>query len=688
MISATLHRYSCLVLLSLLWLGGSAHAADETIQNAALYAEINHILDSSVTDLPAAIVRLNLLYKRETVTISLENKRAVLAGLVDMDLRNQKYDEARHFNAILAVLAKTDLQAKVLVLNFQAALYQMDGKADQARVLIGQALVLADQLHVPAVTSLVNAVAGYICQDLGDSKAALNYLLVSLENAQGYSVSEEFQRATTFNMLGTLYQGLKNPQLAMEYFDKATKIADTLHANNLLVKLEINRGTIFADLGNIPAAGKSYLSALEMARKIADKKGEMVALNNLSDMAFTQQQYVQCVRYANQTHALARERGDKEIMAAANINSGLCHMGLGFNRFGVSEVALGIEFMRNADARPELEAVLGQLALAYEKSGLYKQAFETISEQRKLSLELFSIDRDRAVAEIKARFDAKEGEKQLELLEQKNRRLSIESANKSLQQLAFILASVIAAALSVFIFNRYRQIREVNHALQEENIQLENKTHRDPLTGLLNRRAFHDVMQFRTRMKDRRSREAGVFLPHALIILDIDYFKLVNDTYGHAGGDIVLKEISQRLSLVMREQDMLMRWGGEEFLVFLNHTSIENFTQVIERILTMVGSTSIALDEQSVQVTISAGFIALPPGADGEIDANWEKSLHLADSALYMAKTRGRNRAIGIKAMAMSGAELDVLLAGDLEKAIREGRVAIEQIEGPVMTKK
>ena len=94
-------------------------------------------------------------------------------------------------------------------------------------------------------------------------------------------------------------------------------------------------------------------------------------------------------------------------------------------------------------------------------------------------------------------------------------------------------------------------------------------------------------MKFRTQMAERRATDP-MAPPHALVLLDIDHFKLINDTYGHATGDLVLVEISRRLQLIMREKDMLMRWGGEEFLIFLNHIPIEHLTTVIQRVLDTV----------------------------------------------------------------------------------------------------
>jgi len=192
------------------------------------------------------------------------------------------------------------------------------------------------------------------------------------------------------------------------------------------------------------------------------------------------------------------------------------------------------------------------------------------------------------------------------------------------------------------------------------------------------------MMKFRAQMADRRASDP-VTPPHALILLDIDHFKMINDTHGHATGDLVLISISKRLQQIMREKDMLMRWGGEEFLIFLNHIPVENLTPVIERILKTVAEATVMEDGRSISVSTSIGFISLPQAGTSNVDLNWEKALHLADTALYMAKTKGRNQAIGISAIDISPNEFIKLVQGNLEDAIDQGLVQAQKIAGPAI---
>ncbi|MBK9571457.1 MAG: GGDEF domain-containing protein [Rhodoferax sp.] len=122
------------------------------------------------------------------------------------------------------------------------------------------------------------------------------------------------------------------------------------------------------------------------------------------------------------------------------------------------------------------------------------------------------------------------------------------------------------------------------------------------------------------------------------MILDVDHFKHINDSWGHATGDAVLVEVAQRLRTTVRESDMVLRWGGEEFLVYSPRAHPLHLEGLAQRLLEAVGGTSIVVGGQSIAVTVTAGFIALPYSHIPETLCNWEKALQIADMALYLGR--------------------------------------------------
>jgi len=171
---------------------------------------------------------------------------------------------------------------------------------------------------------------------------------------------------------------------------------------------------------------------------------------------------------------------------------------------------------------------------------------------------------------------------------------------------------------------------------REFEIALEHMTHTDPMTGLHNRRYFEPLLRKEiarcSRLKHRVS----------LMILDIDHFKKVNDSYGHQTGDLVICMLSVICRQESREIDVVARLGGEEFAIMLPETSVADAAEVAERIRLVVENTKVkSLNEEEFSFTVSIGVTEQLAGEMSE-----EKLVGLADEALYQAKESGRNRVV------------------------------------------
>lgn len=155
---------------------------------------------------------------------------------------------------------------------------------------------------------------------------------------------------------------------------------------------------------------------------------------------------------------------------------------------------------------------------------------------------------------------------------------------------------------------------------------------RDPLTDLHNRRFMDEAL-----LKElARAKREGY--PMSLIMLDLDFFKRVNDTYGHAVGDVVLVSLASFLKANARESDIVCRYGGEEFLVAMPHMSPDQAFEKIDEWRQIIADSPIMHGELIIRVTISAGIAGFPEqGSDIDI------LLKRADEALYQSKKDGRN---------------------------------------------
>ena len=202
-------------------------------------------------------------------------------------------------------------------------------------------------------------------------------------------------------------------------------------------------------------------------------------------------------------------------------------------------------------------------------------------------------------------------------------------------------ATALAMLISVLSWRHFvrtellqRALAESNRQLQAQRTELERLANKDALTGLLNRREF----ERQAALELARTRRLGS--PLALIMLDLDHFKAVNDTHGHAVGDQVLTEAATRMSRTIRQTDRLARWGGEEFVLLSPDTGCESAHFLCEKLRRAVGDAPIPGMGSSVTVSMGAAV------ARGDGLPDWQELLKVADEALYQAKHEGRNRVV------------------------------------------
>jgi diguanylate cyclase (GGDEF)-like protein len=182
------------------------------------------------------------------------------------------------------------------------------------------------------------------------------------------------------------------------------------------------------------------------------------------------------------------------------------------------------------------------------------------------------------------------------------------------------------------------QISRLSEALAETCDELERRASFDPLTGVLARSALL------ARGAGLVERAAGGDKGAALVMLDIDRFKAINDGWGHAAGDRVLKEVAARMAASCRSGDLLGRLGGEEFLAVFADVSAAEAAAIAERLREAVERPAVAIGQgASVAVTISGGLVVLAPEA---CQRGFGEGLDCADAALYRAKAEGRNRIV------------------------------------------
>lgn len=197
----------------------------------------------------------------------------------------------------------------------------------------------------------------------------------------------------------------------------------------------------------------------------------------------------------------------------------------------------------------------------------------------------------------------------------------------------FKLRLIYSFITIVFLSALYEYTREFSlKQTLELSRKYEQLAHIDPLTSLSNRRAALDILK---REQSRIARNKAVF---SVLICDVDKFKHINDKYGHNAGDAVLVELAKIFTEQIREQDMVSRWGGEEFLFILPQTKAKNAFVIAEKIRLKVAESPILYQNIDINLNVSIGI------AQCESTSNIDELINRADNYLYQAKESGRNQ--------------------------------------------
>lgn len=319
---------------------------------------------------------------------------------------------------------------------------------------------------------------------------------------------------------------------------------------------------------------------------------------------------------------------------------GFTHQQLAFTlatEWGLPEsITIPINFHHNTCSAPEeYRRTTEILWFADLLAAIYSES-ETVEKVRQLQeemIELFDIDADQVrdlldnVAnksiDILKTFEIDPGDLKpySQMLQEANAELG--KLNLSYEQLVMELKEAKEKA------------ERLANELSDANSRLKELVFRDGLTGLYNHRYFQEVLE------KEISRAVRYRSPVSLIMFDLDYFKKVNDNYGHPAGDLVLMNIARVVENTVRPSDIVARYGGEEFAVILPETNEAGMKVFAERLRRSVESVSTIAEKKQIRVTISAGGVSFSPD---KVEINKQSMIDAADQALYQSKRNGRNQ--------------------------------------------
>ncbi|MBQ5963663.1 diguanylate cyclase [Massilia sp. ZL223] len=489
------------------------------------------------------------------------------------------------------------------------------------------------------------------------------------------------QIVMTLNSLARLYGLLRDPEAGLKVLEEATTAALKTNSPGRMATLKDAEYGLAIAARQYQRGLRALQDALALERKIGAHSMVAYTLVNLSDCYLKLHDYRNAANYAEQTIQAARKLNDRGLEITARLNLGQAYMALGRLVEGKRHIEAGLAGYEDLGDKPELQMVLEEYGAALERAGDLSGALHAYHRERKISNELFEQRRQQAVLDLQTKYEADKKQQQIELLRSENQIKSSELDNRRLQQRVWWLLAVVFALASAVVGLLYRKVRHANAALHEKNRELKQQSVRDPLTALYNRRHFLEFMRGVPGKGTCATAGAPEETTGALFLLDVDHFKHINDTYGHAAGDAVLTAIAAGLREILRETDMIVRWGGEEFLAYLPTIPAGGLDEVAQRILNGIASIRVRHGEGELSVNVSIGYAPFPIRVGGQA-LPWERAVNLVDMALYLAKSHGRNRAYGVRGFADPEKACIDEIEQNLERAWRAGQVDLSVVLG------
>ena len=461
-------------------------------------------------------------------------------------------------------------------------------------------------------------VIGILYKREGNYYEALKSYYSALEFARKIKSAENrYQRisAASFNIALLFHEiGLYNK--ALKYYNVSLIQEKKLKREEEIALALSNIALIYRKLGNYSEAFKKTKEALRHAEMAKDYYRQATLLNNIGYMYLTMKKFRKSLIYHRRALNLAKERKFDDLFPY--IYSGLGELYYQMGNYKKARIYLLRALEKDTHDDPDLERPLYKsLANTFIALNDMKQAQKYSNEYQKYMEDLYSPRFFEKIEKLITTLENREKQTEIQLLSSEKRR-------KELVIKLFLLGSVVLIVLLLWIYFRYR-------AKQKMNRYLDKISRHDPLTGLSNRR---DVLE---KLEIERERAQRTGYPYVVVMCDIDDFKKVNDTYGHRGGDIVLKGIADLFRQNFRREDIIGRWGGEEFIIVLCDTSIKGARQAIEKIRKKIENTTFNYRKHKIKVTLTFGMCELKP------DRYIEDCINLADEALYKGKELGKN---------------------------------------------
>ncbi|BFT29445.1 hypothetical protein D210916BOD24_06210 [Alteromonas sp. D210916BOD_24] len=562
-----------------------------------------------------------------------------------------------------------ELDKMTLPLLYLAIAERHLGNYSSALSFIQRGMSIAQVAQDQSAIAQLNIELGIVKQEMGEIEDALSVFMQALKFFR--EGNDKYQTSVCLLHIGDTYLMIDNYSLAHTYYQDAIEIIEQVPlGQGLSGKLYSRLGELHFNNNDIKNAMTSLEKSMTLLRQGDDKEALAETQILLAKVLVKNGDLEKGREILQEAIAFAIDSAQDKLIKEGRL--ALAHAYLQEHDYEQALIHARqgtVEARTQKDLRGQLSFLTVQLS-TFVSLGDFEKALDIQSVIQQLREALLDTQNKAALEGLQAEIELVRQSHKFEKLEESKRLALAEAEREKLQSTLFWSMSLAILLVLFLVWSRYKQrqqtvllrseVKRQTLSLQEKNDELERAYRtleevslRDPLTGLYNRQYLESQLpaeikrsQFAANHGNDRTDNKTDLL---CLLIDIDFFKKINDTYGHIAGDKVLTGFAQVLKEAFRPSDLIIRWGGEEFLVVCRYANREELPELAERCRDLVANTLFDVNLTSpISLTCSIGFSLLPPTHTEEFDTAWSQTFAVVDYALYAAKLSGRNGWVGV----------------------------------------
>ncbi|WP_448565529.1 tetratricopeptide repeat-containing diguanylate cyclase [Thalassotalea ganghwensis] len=521
---------------------------------------------------------------------------------------------------------------------WQAITLARNNDFNKAKAMLVDVLAIAEQTNYQRLIGQVYNTRAVINSNQSKLYLALQDYLAALKIFEK-TPDDRFNVIITSN-ISVIYIQLEEWRKAIHYNQKAIELYEEgrFIDNNQLALLYLNASTINGriDDKNLKADQERYL---KKAQGIAETTGnEHLKIDIISNLAalylqhgkyeVAENQIKQCLNRANALNYPATIARCSSLQGELLISRGKFSEALVL--FSKAE-----QTFKELEILDSLAEVYRFYSKAYQAMENYQQALEYNEQYHQLIKDILYNKRQQKLFALEEQYAAESKQQKIALLEASNALTKAKLVQRSLREKIWLILILFGSLIMAFLIRRHIIIQRSNNRLLKKNSKLYQESHHDALTGLCNRRFLESYLE------DMKNDLGHYQQSYAVALIDVDHFKQANDTYGHEAGDEALKALATTLTQSVRSHDVVVRWGGEEFVIIFCFKQGDPYLKAAERIQQKFSQSPITTSAGQLNISFSMGIT--PALSANTLVNQWPSLLEAADKALYHAKASGRN---------------------------------------------